>query len=204
MQHHSADSWRLLSNACPMNEPRGNNRIPVLRDRTALVAALKLRGVDYLAPSDAASEQPIDDETLIASLASHSDPRMRQALIALFLVQPQVALLVPPLRDRLDPLSSRALVTFYLAAVYLQRMWSVRLSRYLPEGPELPDCFSDELGLPAASEGCGKVGLRALADWQKSQSTDRFNHLSEYEGVADLLFESLKLKRGRREPAPEC
>ena len=177
--------------------------VPIIEDRTALVATLRLRGVDYLAPSDAASDESIDDEPLIASLAGHADPRLRQALIALFLVQPQLAPLVSGLRDRMDTGPCQALLTSYMAAVYLQRMWSIRLSHYLPDSPELPDYFSRELALPEAHEGHGKVGLHALADWQQSHSPGRFNHLSEYEGVADLLFQSLKLKRDRREPAPK-
>jgi hypothetical protein len=177
--------------------------VSIIEDRTGLVAALRLRGVDYLSPSDATSNESVDDETLIASLAAHSDPRLRQALIALFLLQPHLAPLVPALRDRMEAGSRQALLAGYMAAVYLQRMWSVRLGHYLPGFPDLPDYFSRELALPEPDEGHGEFGLHALADWQNSHSPDRFNHLSEYEGVADLLFQRLKLKRDRREPTQE-
>src|SRR6185369_6834571 len=127
-----------------------------VRDR--LVAALRERGVDYLAPSDAAG-QPLPDEALIAALAAHDDPRLRQALIALFMLHPALAPLVPPLCARLAPAAQVELKAHYLAAVYLQTMWRIRLNHYLPPTPDLPDYFSAELGLPDAQEEFGKAGL---------------------------------------------
>lgn len=171
----------------------------LISDREALIAALRERGVDYLTPSDAKGEAPIADESLIASLAVHPDPRLRQALIALFLLQPQLAPIVPRLRNDLDQRAAQELLAYYTAAMYLQNMWRTRLSYYLEAIIELPDYFSTELGLPPASDEYGKVGLYALADWHAARSPYRFNHLSEYEGVADLLFESLRLRRRRSE-----
>lgn len=167
----------------------------LIRDHETLVAALRDRGVDYLTPSDAKLGFPIDDASLIVNLAAHPEARLRQALIALFLLQPELAPLVPRLRNELDSHAARELVAYYMAALYLQTMWRTRLGFYLKANAVLPDYFSIELALPAASEEYGKVGLHALADWHASQSTFRFNHLSAYEGVADLLFQSLKLKR---------
>jgi hypothetical protein len=175
--------------------------ISLVRNRETLVAALRERGVAYLTPSDAKLEQPIDDESLIASLATHPEARLRQAWIALFLLQPQLAPLVPSLRGELEPRAAQELTAYYMAAMYLQTMWRTRLGYYLESFPELPDYFSGELELPKARELHGKAGLYALADWHASQSTFRFNHLSAYEGVADLLFQSLKLKRRQYEPA---
>jgi hypothetical protein len=169
--------------------------ISLVHDHETLVAALRERGVDYLTPSDAKLDQPIDDESLIASLAAHPDARLRQALIALFLLQPQLAPLVPRLRSELDLRAAQELAAYYMAAMYLQTMWRTRLSYYLESFPELPDYFSDELKLPKARELHGKAGLYSLAEWHTSQSNFRFNHLSAYEGVADLLFQRLKLKR---------
>jgi hypothetical protein len=59
--------------------------LTLVRDREPLVSALRERGVDYLAPSDAQGP-PLADGVLIASLAAHHDPRLRQALIALFML----------------------------------------------------------------------------------------------------------------------
>lgn len=176
--------------------------ISLVQSREALVAELRERGVDYLMPSDATIEQPLEDESLIASLAAHSDPRLRQALIAIFLLQPHLAPIVPRLRNELESKAAQELTAFYMAAVYLQSMWRIRLDLYLDSFDELPDYFSTELGLPDVNDEYGKVGLYELAEWHKSLSPYPFNHLSEYEGVADLLFQRLKLRRRRHESAP--
>lgn len=166
--------------------------LTIVQDRERLVAALRQRGVDYLSPSNAALTHPIDDETLLASLAAHSEPRIRQALVALFLVEPALASKLPALRSLLDSQVAAHLATYYTAAVYLQRMWWPRLSRYLPGCAELPDYGSAELGLPSPEEGHGKVGLYALAEREKARSAHRFNVLSEFEGVAALVLHSLQ------------
>ena len=166
------------------------------RDWDTLVAALRARGVDYLSPGDAQG-QPLADATLIASLAAHDNPRLIQALIALFLLHPELAPLVPPLRAQLPPAAQVELLAHYMAAVYLQSMWRVRLDHYLPPTPDLPDYFSAELALPDALDLYGKAGLYALAEWHLAHAPGRANHLSEYMGVAELLLNRLWLKAER-------
>ena len=80
------------------------------------------------------------------------------------------------------------------AAVYLQSMWRIRLNHYLPPTPDLPDYFSESLGLPNALDLYGKAGLYALANWHSAHTPWRANHLSEYEGVAELLLADVELK----------
>jgi len=176
--------------------------IALIRDRETLVAALRERGVDYLTPSDAKLDFPIADESLIVSLVAHPEARLRQALIALFLLQPHLAPLVPPLRDGLEFRAAQELTAYYMAAVYLQAMWRIRLKYFFKSFPDLPDYFSAELNLPKAHELYGKAGLYALAEWHANQSTFQFNHLSAYEGVAELIFQSLEIKTDCHEPPP--
>jgi hypothetical protein len=166
------------------------------------VAALRERGVDWLAPSDAAGA-PLDDETLLARLAAHADPRLRLALIGLFLLHPHLAAHVPRVREQLERRAADELAAHYMAAAYLQKEWSIRLRRFLGPVGELPDLFSVEQGLPAPSLEHAPAGLAALAEWHARQSLRPTNQLSAYEGVADLLFQSLKSKRRPRELAAE-
>jgi len=175
----------------------------LVTERESLVAALRKHGVDYLVPTDAKLEAPIEDEVLLASLAAHEDPRLRQALIALFLLHPELSGLVRRARDRLQGRTACELMAFYTAAVYLQRMWRIRLGQYLPAFIEMPDHFSAELCLPRTEEEHGKVGLHRLAEWHSTLDLSPRSHLSEYEGVADLLFQSLRLKKRQDEPAPK-
>lgn len=173
-----------------------DSRQELVGDGERLVAALRARGVDYLAPGDAQGE-PMADETLIGMLAMDDNPRLRQALIALFMLHPQLAPIVPPLRTRLGAAAEVELLAHYMAAVYLQCMWRIRLNHYLPPTPDLPDYFSDELGLPGPEDEYGKAGLYAVADWHSAHAA-RANHLSEYEGVAELLLDRLWLQAERR------
>lgn len=173
----------------------------LVHDRTTLVAALRERGVDYLVPSDAVGE-PVSDETLIASLAAHEDARLRSALTALFLVQPQLADRLPAILERLDPLARSELQARYMAAVYLQRFWRTRLEIYHLTTADLPDLFSAPLGFPGAEEGFGKPGLAALAEWHQRQRPVSYNRRVEYELVIEHLIASLKMRARQDEPAP--
>jgi len=175
--------------------------LEIVTDRERLVAALRERGVDYLTPSEAEGK-PVSDEVLIASLAAHPDARLRQALIALFLLDPGLAPLAPRLRAQMPAPAVVELTAFYMAAVYLQCMWRMQLRRYLGEQSELPDYFSAELGLPPRADEQGKFGLYVLADWHQLAAQTRANQLSAYYGVADLLQQQLKLRSPRHEPAP--
>jgi hypothetical protein len=142
----------------------------------------------------------MSDETLIASLAMHDDPRLRQALIGLFLLQPTLAVLVPHIVVSLDERATCELQAYYTAAVYLQTMWRIRLARYLPAMRELPDYFSPTLSLPPREDEYGKAGLYTLAEWHTRHSRFPYNYVSAYAGVADLLFASLKVQHSSHEP----
>jgi hypothetical protein len=141
----------------------------------------------------------VPDARLLASLATHDDPRLRQALLGLFLLQPALAVLVPCAATTLEQRAGRELKAYYTAAVYLQTMWRIRLARYLPAMLELPDYFSQTLSLPPREDEYGKAGLYALAEWHAGHALCKYNYRSVYAGVTDLLFASLKMKRARDE-----
>jgi hypothetical protein len=165
-----------------------------------LVAALRERGVDWLAPSDA-SGPPLDDATLIARLAAHADPRLRAALTGLFLLQPHLAEALKQAEAQLGAQARNELVARYMAAVYLQRYWRTRLSLCLGDTTELPDYFSQALELPPAVAGFGKPGLHALAEWHQAHSRMPYDRLSEYMQVSQHIFARLEAGVGPREPA---
>ncbi len=168
--------------------------------RDTLVAGLRARGVDYLMPGDAQGE-PVSDETLIASLAAQDDARLRSALTALFILHPELANRLPALLEQLEPSARSELQARYMAAVYLQRFWRTRLEIYNLTTPDLPDLFSAQLGLPAASEGFGKPGLTALAEWHQRQHPVAYNRRVEYELVIEHIIASQKLRALPRAPA---
>ncbi|MGQ0601353.1 MAG: hypothetical protein ACT4QE_06605, partial [Anaerolineales bacterium] len=135
----------------------------VTHDRDRLITALRARGVDYLL-SDSVTAEPLTDNDLIASLAGHEDARLRSALIALFLLHPELAERVPDVLAILNVEAANELRARYMAAVYLQRFWRTRLEMYGLTRPDLPDLFSAVLGLPAPEIMYGKPGLHELAE----------------------------------------
>lgn len=150
-----------------------------------LVAALRTRGIRFLAPSDARTgPEPISDRDLIECLASHEHPRLRLALAALFLLHPDLASQLGELD--LPGAAQTELHVQYTAAACLQRMWSIRLGFYLGEFPLLPDLYSASLGLPPVDAHYGKLCLHTLAARQP------FDQLPAYDGLMNLLFAQLK------------
>ena len=170
-------------------------------DHETLVAALRQRGVDWLAPSDAVLGEAVGDQQLIASLAAHPDPRLRAALTGLFLLHSQLWVTVENASEVLDEAGRHELAARFMAAVYLQRYWRTRLTAHSDSFVELPDLFSTSLGLPPADEAFGKPGLYALAEWHKSRTVVPYNRLAEYNQVAEHVFNALKAKARTRESA---
>ncbi len=169
--------------------------------RDTLVAALRERGIRYLAPSDAQAGDAaaLAPQELIAHLAAQADARLRLSLIPLFILHPDWADLAPRAAAQLDEPAQTELMACYTAAVYLQRQWNIRLGLYLPAVSSLPDWFSERMGLPSPDERHGKVGLYALADWHAAHSPYPFNWLASYRRVMEQLFDQLKQEARQRE-----
>lgn len=163
--------------------------------RETLVAALREYGIRYLAPSDAIATEPIPGEgELIIVLLEQSDPRLQMALVPLFIRNPHLSVYIPGLANRLSPASTLELKTYYMAAVYLQRLWYIRLGFYVDNEPLLPDYYSQALSLPPADERFGKPGLYDLADAWVERSAYPFNRLASLRKTMDLFFEQLKIE----------
>ncbi|MEP7200483.1 MAG: hypothetical protein ABI874_11750 [Chloroflexota bacterium] len=140
-------------------------------DRGRLIDALVERGVTYL---DGGSGQPSGwrDAELISALAQADDPRLRLALIALFLARPAFGSLMPSAVAQLPMPAALALKQYYTAAACLQRYWRTRLSAVVANPMPLPDWFSRDLNLPDLDVLYGRLALRALADQMAAQHDD--------------------------------
>lgn len=142
-------------------------------DWDTLVDALRGYGVRYLSGGTPASAEGahaagdgrrIEPDVLLARLAQSPDPRLRQALAAVFLVHPELAGVAPRVAETLPPPARDHLIHGYVAAVYLQRLWWTRLRRYLGDIPRLPPYWIAELGLPSPEDLFGRLGLVALVE----------------------------------------
>ncbi|MEZ4661192.1 MAG: hypothetical protein R2911_26890 [Caldilineaceae bacterium] len=136
---------------------------------------------------------PSDIRLLIAELAQCAEPRLRAALIALFLRHPEYADFVPTILPFLDSAAAERLQHYYTAAVYLQRFWYSTLRIYLGDFPLLKNFFGQAVyQLPPADEKFGESGLRALAIY--FQRITGFDWLSTYDSAIDLLLKQLSLE----------
>lgn len=148
-------------------------------------------GIGFLAPGDAETDRSISPPDLIRALVTQPDPRLRLALVALFLRRPDLASCVPELASALDQDAALDLQTLYTAAVYLQRLWRTRLGLYLGDFRALPDYYSEDLALPPPDERFGKAGLYALTQAWAARSTYPYNRLASLNKTVELLFDQL-------------
>ncbi|MBI5653589.1 MAG: hypothetical protein HZC40_24540 [Chloroflexi bacterium] len=158
-----------------------------MMNHAQLVAALGEYGIHFLADRETRAE-PLAPPELIAALAREADARLHLALTDLFLLHSTWADFLPLVQLQLDEHARRELQARYMAAVYLQRLWSTRLSFYLAPFLLLPDVYSRDLGLPSPDERFGKVGLVALAQWHARAVNLPYNYLASYYKSAELLF----------------
>ena len=172
--------------------------------RESLVAALRDRGISYLAPSDAVAREVLEThEQLLCALLHQDDSRLRLAIVPLLLRHPEISQSVPDLAARLDDSASLELQTLYMAAVYLQRNWRSRLSIYLDDVTLLPDLFSHQMGLPPPEDRFGKTGLVELADAWQARSQYPFERLQALNNTFELFIGQLRLEKANPSNAPK-
>ena len=166
----------------------------VSHDDSTLVAALVERDIRQLYLSAYRSDvAQITAPILIGALASNASPRLREALISLFLRHPDYAVYVPTVIVDLDESSSLVLRHMYTTAVYLQRFWHTTLSLYLGQFPFLPDYFGQSyFQLPPPDAQFGESGLRALAELFQRQTG--LDWLSVYSSTISLFLTQLSLE----------
>lgn len=163
-------------------------------NEAVLAGQLAQHGVNIIRTAEtAAAIPPISPSDLIAQLAQHASPRLRDSLIALFLRHPEYAVYVPELVERLPGAAADSLRHLYTAAVYLQRFWLITLNIYLGSFAWLPDYYGQShYHLPSPSEQFGETGLRQLA--HQMEQTTGYEWLTVYESAISLLLLQLELE----------
>ncbi len=163
-----------------------------------LIAELQARGIAYLSggrdPQVAAqvAANPLPPVELICHLAGSQESRVRNALIALLLLHPDLADVVPDALARTDPATAEQIIVTALAALYLSHLWSTRLALALGFRPILPEGqwarFWRERGLPAPIEFHGELGLRALQEAERHRRGLPLNFLGDWQNQVDRLL----------------
>ena len=167
-----------------------------IQNDAALATALRRYGICHLLSAEpAALPDDLDASTLIVGLANHTDPRFRQALIALFLRHPELSEQVHGLLDQLPSSAADSLRHLYTAAVYLQRLWRNLLRLHLGRFRMLPDHFGQAYyHLPPPDVAFGEAGLRSLARLYSARTG--FDWTSIYQTTMTLFLQQLSLEQG--------
>jgi len=150
-----------------------------------LVAELWARDVRFILGSPSGLPPVIPPIQLIAALAESHEARLQLSLIPLFLRHPEFFVHASAAAQKLNPAPQLILKCFYSAAVWLEQKY---LSR-----KQLPDLFSEELGLSPNSDP--DENLHALAKRHQELSGSQVNWLGTYEHAADIWLKELELQK---------
>lgn len=134
-------------------------------------------------------------EQLLPALAQSNEPRVRDALIGLLLLHPEIAgdvvLAVSRARSQGEDELAEQIVTLALAALYLERIWWIQLSLACDAYAAFPaldeDLFAPwwlERDLPSPSIGYGEPGLRRLAIYEQHRTGTAANVVGDWQNQA--------------------
>ncbi|MEO8971408.1 MAG: DUF6036 family nucleotidyltransferase [Ktedonobacteraceae bacterium] len=169
------------------------------QDIDELIAILRAWGVSYLVGLEPAAHTPelvIDRQsvgTLLQRLAQCDEyPRVRDAIISLLLLHPELANAVQQaLRESTAEVAERIAV-LTLATLYLQRLWSLRLTIALEHPPgfsELQFAFLwKKRNLPSPACHYGSCGLLALQEYEQKRTGLPFTFIGDWQNQVNQLL----------------
>ncbi len=170
-------------------------------DTQALLAELRRYGIGYL--MEEATEQTdsglqFQPAAFFTALARTSDPRVRDAVISVLLLHPELAgaakSAIETARlsgdEQIAEQIAEQLVTLALATLYLRRIWYAPLSLVgiharTPEEPFA--AYWRERRLPAPQVDFGEAGLRALAEWERQRTGLAADYANDWRNQVDHL-----------------
>ena len=106
-----------------------------------LLAELRRWGITYLMTANGIHDlsAPLAPVDLITALAGSGEPRIRDALVTLFLLHPGLVDVIPMAIAQGDEWTSAQIQTLTLAALYEQRIWYPLLTMAFGRPPRLPE-----------------------------------------------------------------
>jgi hypothetical protein len=159
-----------------------------------LVAELWARDVRFLMGSHSQTAPLLTPAKFIASLAESTNARVRFALIPLFLRHPELSTEVQNADNLLSLQMKRQNVLrfYYTAAVFLQKKYQQQLLLLLGKQPQLPDMFSNILGVPPQEDP--NQALDQLAKRHQALSGQFVNWRGTYEHAAEVWLKQMELQ----------
>jgi hypothetical protein len=166
-----------------------------------LISQLRAWGVTYLVGLDHGAHpltlqrEQLSPVALIQRLVQCEEyPRVRDASISLFLLHPELADSILEALQESEPGVAEQIAVLTLATIYLQRLWSVRLTLALG----YPPCFPEQRfaflwrsrNLPPPTCHYGRWGLLALQEYEQKRTGLPFTYIGDWQNQIDhLLFQ---------------
>ncbi len=173
-----------------------------------LISLLRSWGITYLvgldhtaSPSNLQTEQ-MSPVVLIQRLSRCDEyPRVRDASISLFLLHPELADSVLEALQESEPEVAEQIAVLTLATLYLQRLWSVRLTLALGHRPRFPEqrfaFLWQTRHLPPPTCHYGKWGLLALQEFEQKRTSLPFTFTGDWQNQVDHLLFQEEVKKHR-------
>lgn len=156
-----------------------------------LVSELWARDVRFLMGRNANASPLLSPTSLIASLAQSENARVRLALIPLLLRHPEFSAEVEKAdKSLLSQFSKIVLRFYYTAAIILQRKYQERLKEIFGTQTQLPDLYSNKLGVSLSKDH--EQSLADLAKRHQTLSGQTINWLGTYEHAAERLIKHME------------
>ncbi len=162
-----------------------------------LISILRTWGVEYLIGLEQASSpsqrEQLSPLELIKLLAQQNEnARIRDASISLFLLHPELTDAIREAIETSELAIAEQITTSTLAALYLQRMWSIRLTLalgHVPNFPEQPFAHLwQQRHLPPPAFHNGEWGLFALQTFEQRRTGMPFSFLGDWQNQLDHLL----------------
>jgi hypothetical protein len=156
-----------------------------------LVSELWARDVRFLMGKQTSISPLLTPSNLIASLAQSENARVRLALIPLLLRHPEFSIEVIKADESLFSQFSKIVLHFYYtAASILQRKYQEQLRGIFGEQIQLPDLYSNQLGVSLSESH--EQSLVNLAKRHQTLSGQHINWLGTYEHAAERLIKHME------------
>ena len=156
-----------------------------------LATTLNQWGVLHVAPAHArVTGMPRSPRDLFTRLALATEPRLRQAAVALLLTHPHLAADARAAITDLPGDRREQAMRRYVAAAALQRMARTRIEERLGPLPLIPPAYLETLGLPSLDAEFGRATLFALA--QDEQARHGYDAWGTYLTLLDLFLAEIR------------
>jgi len=164
-----------------------------------LINILRAWGINYLVGLEHHADSPrfkadqLSAVDLIQRLAQCNEyPRVRDATISLFLLHPELVDAAQQAMRESQPGVSEQIAVLVLATLYLQRLWSIRLTMALGHPPGFPEQpFADlweSRRLPPPACHNGICGLTALQEAEQKRTGLPFTFTGDWQNQVDHLL----------------